>query len=306
MTICNLVLTPIIFIIRTLIAVVRFITETLCGWVTTTITVIREVAEKICSWLPWPLDKVCEWGTKLIEVLETITEWICEEVIKRIVDFIEIVFEYLIYVLKWVCWLIDWIAFRWIALLVCLAGIEIRKCIPVCLTILTDEKGNQTISIDAAKELVTKSNVLLRQCHITLTLGDIRIVEKPDLIRDVPSGFSAIFTHAFRWFSKNVCDCCSGVTVYFVATIEGGPRGLAIPGSNWILVAVENLIDDATIVHEIGHLADLWKHDGDRENVMAIHAGVPRTKLRKLQCCLIGSARFSHACGRIDRLPIEL
>lgn len=297
MTICNAILTPVVVVIHLLISIARFITETVCNWVTTTIKVVKEIAARICKSLPWPLNKICQWGTKLIEVLETVTEWICENVIKKIIDLVELVLEYVIFILKWVCWLVDWILFRWIALLVCLAGIELRKCVPVCLTILTDERGKPTIDVDAAKQLVADSNELLRQCNINLTVGSVRLVEKPDLIRNVPTGAGQLFSWAFVWFSRNVCDCCSGVTIYFVSTLDSGAKGHAIPGTNYILVAVDSLQDKATIVHEIGHLADLWAHDDEVGNVMSIFNGTPRTRLRKFQCCLIGSARFSRACG---------
>ena len=297
MTICNAVLTPSVMIAHLIVAILRTIVETVCSWVTTTITVIEEVAAKVCSWLPWPLDKICNWVRKLIEVVKTIVEWVCENVLKTIVDFIELVVEYVIFVLHWVCWIVDWILFRWLALLLCVLGVELKKCIPVCLTILSDPRSGPVITVEKAKELVEASNKLLSQCRITLEVGSIRIVDKPDLINNVPTGAGQIFNWAFAWFSRNVCDCCSGVTIYFIRTLDSGARGHSIPGTSYILVAVDALVDDATIVHEIGHLADLWAHDSEVGNVMSVWNGTPRTKLRKFQCCMIGSSRFSRSCG---------
>ncbi len=298
MTLCNLVLTPIVGILRVLVALLRQIVETVCGWVTRTIRVVREVAERVCRRLPWPLSVLCGWVRRLIEVLETVTEWICEIVLKTIVEFVELFVEYLIFVLKWVCWLVDWVAFRWLAFLLCRAGIELRRCIPLCLTILTDDRGRTAITAEQAEQMVRDSNELLRQCNVTLVVGSIRFVAKPDLIENVPTGAGQLFSRAFAWFNRNVCDCCSGVTVYFIRSLDSGARGHAIPGTNYVLVAVDALVDTATLVHEIGHLADLWRHDDEVGNVMSVFNGSPRTRLRPSQCCLIGSARFARLCHR--------
>lgn len=298
MTICNLVLTPIIAVLHLVVTIIRTIVETICNIVTTTITTIKEIAQKICGYLPWPLNKLCKWGTKLIEVIETVTKTICEDILKTIIDVVELVVEYVIFILHWVCWIIDWIFFRWLALLVCRLGFSSRKCIPVCLTILADDRGNQTIDIAAARDMVEKSNGLLKQCDITLEIESVKVVHKPDLINQVPTGAGHVFNWAFGWFSKNVCFCCSGVTIYFVATLDSGARGHAVPGTSYILVAVDAVVDDATIVHEIGHLSDLWSHDDEVGNVMSITNGTPpRTKIREHQCCMIGSSRFSSNCG---------
>jgi len=300
MTICNAILTPIVTIIHLFVTILRTIVETVCNWVTTTITVIEEVAEKVCSWLPWPLDKICDWVRKLIEVVKTIVEWVCENILKTIVDVIELILEYVIFVLHWVCWIVDWILFRWLALLLCMLGVELKKCIPVCLTILSDRENNPVITVQQAKDMIAASNKLLTQCNIMLEIKSIRIVQKPDLITNVPTGAGQIFNWAFAWFSSNVCDCCSGVTIYFVRSLSNGARGHSIPGTSFILVAVDALVDDATIDHEIGHLSDLWTHSSETGNVMSVWNGTTRTKLSKFQCYMIGSSRFSHACGHRD------
>lgn len=198
MTICNAILTPIVTIIHLFVTILRTIVETVCNWVTTTITVIEEVTSKVCSWLPWPLDSICNWVRKLIEVVKNVIEWVCENVLKTIVDVIELVLEWVIFILHWVCWIVDWILFRWIALLLCLVGVELKKCIPVCLTILSDGESGPVITVAKAKELIAASNKLLTQCRITLEIGSIRIIDKPDLVRNVPSGVGQYLQLGFR------------------------------------------------------------------------------------------------------------
>ena len=183
--------------------------------------------------------------------------------------------------------------------MLCSLGLGRIKCIKVCLIILSDENGNQSISIDDARILIETSNTLLKKCDITLSVGEeVTVVTAPDFMRNVPCGLSHLFGRHFRWFSKNVCNCCSGLTVYFVSTVRGA-RGCSYPGSNWVVVGVDAVEDDATIVHEIGHLAGIFGHSDDSENIMGLFSGVPRTKITRSQCCMIGSASFSHVCGKI-------
>jgi len=304
MTLCNLVLTPIVLIIHTVIEIVRTITRTVCGWVSSVITVVKTIVEEVCSWLPWPLDKLCDLVTKVIEVLETVWEWVCETLIDTIIDIVEGFFEYIFYILKWVCWIVDWVLFRWLDLLLCHLGVHGERCIRVCLKILTDREGNTSTTRERALEMIAESNELLRQCEVRLVVTSVEFIEKPDLMDNVPCGFGSLFHKAFAWFSRHACDCCSSMTIYYIRTIDGGARGCAIPFTSWILVAVDSIVDKATIVHEIGHQSALT-HSSDKETVMATTSGTPpRTKITKGQCCMIRTASFTSSCMR-DR-PVSL
>lgn len=232
MTLCNLVLTPIVGILHALVAVLRQIVETVCGWAMRTIRVLREVTERVCRRLPWPLSVLCGWVRRLIGVLETVSEWVCETALGTSVEFVELVVEYVIVVLGWVCWLVDWIAFRWLAYLLCRAGIDPPRRIPLCPTILTDARGPPMITAAQAEQMGRESNEPLRQCDLALVVGSIRFVAKPDLIENVPTGAGQLFGRAFAWFDRDVCDCCSGVTVHLMRSLDSGARGHAIPGAS--------------------------------------------------------------------------
>ncbi len=298
MTLCNLVLSPIVLIIHAVIEIVRTIVRTVCGWVSSVITVVKTIVEEICSWLPWPLDKLCDLVTKVIEVLETVWKWVCETLIETIIDIVEAIFEYIIYILKWVCWIIDWVILRWQDLLLCHLGAHEERCIRVCLKILTDREGNASTTRERALEMIAESNELLRQCKVGLVVTSVEFIEKPDLMDNVPCGVGTLFSKGFSWFSRHACDCCSSMTIYFIRTIDGGARGCAIPFTSWILVAVNNVVDKATIVHEIGHQSALT-HSSDKSTVMATTSGSPpRTKITKGQCCMIRTASFTSQCMR--------
>ena len=294
--ICAAILSPIVIIVRTLIQVIREVVRTVCEWVSKVITVVKEVVEKVCTWLPWPLSTLCEWVTKLIEVVETVWEWVCREVIERIIDWIEIIVEYVIYVLKWICWVIDWIV-RGPALLLCSLGIKPRRFLGVCVKILADNAGNPAIPLATVQGMLRDAAAIFGRCNINMVVCSFEIVRKPEFLDSTTCEFSGMFKSFFTWFSANSCGCCTTVTVYFVRDIVDA-SGCAYPGSDWVTVDAAG--DGTVVVQEIGHLADLWPHSSDPNNVMTDQPGGTHDQITDFQCCMIRTSRFVRAlppCG---------
>lgn len=294
MHVCILVVNIIRIIVRTVIQIIREIVTTVCKLVTTIITVIKEVVKKVCSWLPWPLNKVCNLVTKLIEITETITEWICEEVIERIVDWVEIFFVYLLYIFTWICWIINW-PFRILELFGCWLGIRPKNYIHICVKILTDEKGTPAMPIDDVRKLITETQKRFDQCNITLCVLGFELVKKPEYLTGVNCGIGGLFSSHHVWFSNNQCTGGVGssitpVTVYVIKNVSPG-KGCSIPGSNYVIIDIE--ASNATIAHEIGHLSDLWRHSDDPQNVMYTPTSDESVDFKKNQCCIIRSSRYS-------------
>jgi len=74
--------------------------------------------------------------------------------------------------------------------------------------------------------------------------------------------------------------------------------GCAYPGSDWVMVDAEG--DGTVVVQEIGHLADLWSHSSDPNNVMTDQSGGTHDQITQFQCCMIRTSRFVKAtapCG---------
>lgn len=304
--ICTAILSPIVVLLRTIIQIVREIVRTVCDWVSSVITTIKEVVEKICTWLPWPLSELCKLVTKLIEVVETVWDWVCHEVIERIIEWIEILVEYVIYILKWVCWVIDWIFFRWFSLLLCLLGIEPRKFMGVCVKILADDAGNLAIPLVTVQAMLRDAVAIFRRCNINMVVCSIEVIPKPEYMDSTTCDFSGMFKRFFTWFSANECSCCSNVTVYFVRDIIGA-SGCAYPGTNWVTVDAQG--DGTVVVQEIGHLADLWQHSSDPNNVMTDQGGGTHDQITSFQCCMIRTSRFVKAtvpCGLLRLSGAEL
>lgn len=298
--ICNAILTPVVLIVRTLIQVARQIVRTVCEWVSSVITVVKEVLEKVCTWLPWPLDKLCEWVTKLVTVVETVWDWVCHDVLETIIEIIEVIVEYVVYIVKWVCWVIDWVI-RLPGLLLCLLGIEPRKYMGVCVKILADSRGTPAIPLADVQAMMRDAAALLRRCNIDMVVCGYEVVIKPEYLSSTVCDVSGMFERFFSWFSSHTCGCCSTVTVYVVRDIAKA-SGCAYPGTDWILVDAQG--DGTVVVQEIGHLADLWSHSSDPDNVMTDQPGGTHDQITEFQCCMFRTSRFAKFLLPCDLITV--
>ncbi len=298
MILCSWILSPVITIIKKLVEIIRTIVETVCEWVSSVITVIIDVLTEVCELKWWnPLSWVCFWVPKAMEALKTVWDWVCEEVISTIIDIIEVFVIFIEYILKWVCWLIDWIVFRWIDFLLCRVGFEPRRCLRVCIKVLTDASATPaatTAEVDAA---VVQAQTVLSNCNIDIVVLETTFIEKTEFLDTTSCGFGGMFSAFFRWFSWNTCRCCNTVTVYFVRSMTNA-GGCAYPGSDFVIVANDRppIGMGNTMVQEIGHLCDLFAHSSDPNNVMTDQPDGTSDQITENQCCIIRSSRFVSAC----------
>lgn len=301
MILCSWILSPIITIIKTLITVARTIVETVCDWVSSVIHTVKTIVEEVCSWLPWPINKLCDLVTKVIDVFETIWEWVCHTIIRTIFEVIEYIITYIEYILKWVCWLVDWIAFRWIDYLLCRLGFEPKRCLRICIKILTDARGTPAATSAEVDTATARAQTILGNCNIDIIETERIFVEKTEFLSATRCDFGSMFTSFFKWMNWNTCRCCNMVTVYIVKTMANA-SGCAFPGTDFIIVARDNgrTNPDAfmgnILVQEAGHLCDLWQHSSDPNNVMTDQSGGTSVQVTEHQCCIIRSSRFVGAC----------
>ena len=286
MTICHSILTPIVVLIRTLLQTVREVVRTVCDWVSSTIRTVKTVVERVCSWLPWPINELCNLVTRVIEVIETVWNWVCHEVIDRVIEWVERFVEYVAYIVRWVCWVVSWVV-RGPALLLCLLGVKPPRFLHVCVTVLTEDDGTPAVTWGKVDRDLRQAQAILRNCNLQLVVTDRRRITKPEFLGGTTCEFTGMFRDFFTWFAARECGGCAAVTVYYVRSIPGA-IGCAYPGSNWVTVAAGG--DGRTMVQEIGHLADLWSHSSDPNNVMGTPAG---SQITSFQCCMFRTSRFS-------------
>lgn len=289
MTLCHSILTPVVVLVRTFVQTVRDVVRTICEWVSSTIRTVRTVVERVCSWLPWPLSEVCSLVSRVIEVIETVWSWVCREVVERIIEWVERIVEYVAYIIRWVCWVISWVV-RAPALLLCLLGLRQRRFLHVCIRVLTDDAGRPAVDWPKVDRDLRQAQAILDNCNLELVVTVRERVVKPEFLDGTTCGFTGLFSDFFTWFSANECGGCSAVTVYYVRSIPGA-IGCAYPGANWVTVAAGG--DGRTMVQEVGHLADLWSHSSDPNNVMTDQSGGTADQITRFQCCMLRTSRFS-------------
>ncbi len=298
MILCSWVLSPVISIFRTLVTVVRTMVETVCEWVSSVITVIEDILTKVCEFRWWnPLSWFCFWVPKAVEVLKTVWDWICHTVITIIFEIIETIIVIIEYILKWVCWLIDWIVFRWIDYLLCRVGFEPKRCLRVCIKILTDAGGTPSVTSAEADTAIAQAQLVLDNCNVDIIVTEKVFVEKPEFLTTTSCDGGGMFTSFFKWFSWNTCRCCNMITIYFVQSMTNA-GGCAYPGTDFIIIPHDGAGTSMgnVIVQEAGHLCDLWGHSSDPDNVMTDQPGGTSDQTTDHQCCIIRSSRFVSAC----------
>ena len=298
MIFCSWVLSPIITLIKTLVTVARTIVETVCEWVSSIISVVEDILQKVCEFHWWnPLSWFCFWVPKAVEVLKTVWDWVCHNVISTIFEIIEYIITYIEYILKWVCWLIDWIVFRWIDYLLCRLGFEPKRCLRVCIKILTRADGTPAANSAEADAAIAQAQSILNHCNVDIIVTGKVFVAKPEFLTTTRCDFSGMFTSFFKWFSWNTCRCCNTITIYFVERMIGA-GGCAYPGTDFIIIPHDGAGTSMgnVIVQEAGHLCDLWAHSSDPNNVMTDQSGGTSDQITENQCCIIRTSRFVSFC----------
>jgi hypothetical protein len=152
-----------------------------------------------------------------------------------------------------------------------------------------------------ATMLLRGADALFREHGIALSLEEpVRAAPLPAGIEPPTCGLHALVGRFFAWASSRAA--APGITVFFVESL-GRYAGCAVPGADWVLVDLRT--DPTTIVHEIGHLADLWAHHRDPANIMTNRPGGGHDRLTPFQARVIRTSRFVTRAGEEGggRLP---
>ena len=151
------------------------------------------------------------------------------------------------------------------------------------------------MTLTDVKEMIAETQLRFDQCMITLCVLGIEFVKKPKYFTGFKCGVRGLFSGHHLWFTDNQCTHGVGssivpITVYIIDDVVPG-KGCGIPGTNYIVIDKD--ASNATIAHEIGHLADLWKHSSDPDNVMYSPTSDNSLKFTKNQCCMIRTSRYT-------------
>jgi hypothetical protein len=199
--------------------------------------------------------------------------------------------EYPIYLLAWIAWAADWIP-RLPAIALAAAGRLPPAVIEARPVVLLGPDTDPAPALARARVMGFEAAALLEPHGMTLSLDDPMPALRSETPRPPRCAPSALFGRFFGWASAR--GSARALTVYLVEDL-GAVAGCSFPGADWIVVDLRT--DGSTLVHELGHLADLWRHSKDPGNVMTDRPGGSHDRLTRAQAAMIRSSRFARAGG---------
>jgi hypothetical protein len=201
-----------------------------------------------------------------------------------------------IYLLGWLAWVLDWIP-RLPKIAAALAGRLGPATIDVRPIVLLELDRDPVPLVERARRLCADASTLLEPHGLTLSWESPSTAHWPGrLPRCSARGLLSAF---FRWASAHAD--AHALTVYLVDDL-GKLAGCSFPGADWVILDART--DGTTLVHELGHLADLWRHSGDPNNVMTNQAGGSHARLTRFQAAMIRSSRFARGVRVVSaRVP---
>jgi hypothetical protein len=192
-----------------------------------------------------------------------------------------------IYLLGWVAWTLDWV-FRLPRIGLVLIGRMGPAVIDVSPVLLLGPDRDPVRSFELAQRLCADASALLERHGIAL--GWEEPTMEPGPARLPPCSARGLFTGFFLWASTRAD--ARALTVYLVEDF-GELAGCSYPGADWVVL--DSRTDGTTLVHELGHLADLWRHTKDPQNLMTDQPGGSHDQLTRVQVAMIRTSRFARA-----------
>ena len=303
--------------VKQLVVGFREIVKEVCGWVDVFGQGSRSWMEKVCGWLPgwlgW-LEWVCRWVSKTVYWITVTATWLCDTfttvllvpewiwdwTCTNIFGFVRVLVGSLIIfvfvLLQIVCWVLDWIMFRWIRFLLCRTGHTPLRGIKVCIKVLETSQG-ETTRPERIREMIDGANKILKQCNLVLLVDEITRVTSDDFFVLDPRNL----LHQLRflaWALLNSCGCCDRVTVFVVKDIVG-MSGFAKPFRGLVAIDSTNSEIGITLAHEIMHVGMdqfIGQHSNDPNNLMSDGSG---TEITPDQCCWVRTSRFTTPMGEV-------
>ena len=201
-----------------------------------------------------------------------------------------------IYLLGWLVWVLDWIP-RLPKIAIALVGRLRPATIDVRPIVLLGTDWDPVPSVERARRLCADASALLEPHGLGLSWESPTTAHGPGRLPRCSA--RGLFSDFFRWASAHAD--AHALTVYLVEDF-GELAGCSFPGADWVVL--DSRTDGTTLVHELGHLADLWRHSEDPNNVMTDQAGGSHARLTRFQAAMIRSSRFARGVRVVSvRVP---
>ena len=201
-----------------------------------------------------------------------------------------------IYLLGWGAWAFDW-GFRLPRIGLALIGRMGPAVIDVRPILMSGPDRDPVRSFELARRLCADASALLERHGIALAWEEPTL--EPGPARLPPCSARGLFTGFFLWASARAD--ARALTVYLVEDF-GDLAGCSYPGADWVVL--DSRTDGTTLVHELGHLADLWGHSKDPQNLMTDQPGGSHDRLTQVQVAMIRTSRFARGVRVVSaRVP---
>lgn len=212
---------------------------------------------------------------------------------------IEAFLEYLLFVLGWLLWPFDWLVRIPILVRDHTVGASPRRIL-VRGTPLLRAAADRDAASARARAVLAEAGALLLPLGIRFEVESVEPVRLPEEVRIPACGFAIFASRFFSWASARAA-AAPELTVYFVEDL-GPLAGCAVPGADWLVADLNT--DGTTVAHELGHLADLWRHHADPDNVMTDRAGGSHDRVTPAQTAFLRTSRFSVPVSSRWRWPV--
>jgi hypothetical protein len=203
----------------------------------------------------------------------------------------EVTAEYVFYLAGWVAWGLDWVVRApalWSAGGGRVPAGQTTAEIVARAVVLTSPGPNPVATLSRARAVCREAAALLGRYGIGVSLEEVAVHPLPPGLRLPGCGVTDLLGRFFSWASARSAPSPI-LTIYFVEELQN-LAGCSIPGADWIIVALGT--DGTTVVHEFGHLADLWRHHPDSANVMTDRPGGTHDEITPFQLAMIRTSRF--------------
>lgn len=197
--------------------------------------------------------------------------------------------EYVLYLLGWFLWPLDWLV-RIPLLARDRSGDPHPRRIRVRGTPLLRAAADPDAASARARAILGEARALLATLQLRVDVERVDPITLPDDIPIPTCGIGALAGRFFPWASARAAGA-PWLTVYFVEDL-GPLAGCAVPGADWLVVDLRT--DGTTVAHELGHLADLWRHQDDPGNVMTDRPGGTHDRITPMQATLLRTSRFAE------------
>jgi len=196
--------------------------------------------------------------------------------------------EYGLFLFGWALWLLDALIRIPVLAREWSAGPRSRV-VPVRVLPLLRSRSDPDAASARARAVLTQAGALLEPHGVRLDVLGVNPMPLPDDVPPPECGLRALAGRFFPWASSRAAGAPC-LTVFFVEDL--GPfAGCAVPGADWIVVELGT--DGTTVVHELGHLADVWRHHPDPDSVMTDRPGGTHDRISPWQAALIRTSRFA-------------